>query len=121
MEFDDWIASEKSTRVWLADSMTALGQFAYVTPIPRVMHYNKHTKGRYECKQENMKSVKHVIKVLTRLVSILMEYISKMVTKTSDIYQRLILVITIFKETSKTSLQRMLTLVRFFGKFNGEK
>ena len=52
MEFDDWIASEKSTRVWLADSMTALGQFAYVTPIPRVMHYNKHTKGRYECKQE---------------------------------------------------------------------
>ncbi len=43
MEYDDWIASDKSTRVWLADSMTALGQFAYVTPIPRVMHYNKHT------------------------------------------------------------------------------
>ena len=52
MEFDDWIESDKSTRVWLADSMTALAQFAYVTPIPRVMHYNKYTKGRYECKQE---------------------------------------------------------------------
>jgi len=52
MEYDDWIASDKSTRVWLSDSMTALAQFAYVTPIPRVMHYNKYTKGRYECKQE---------------------------------------------------------------------
>ena len=52
MEFDDWIESGKSTRVWLADSMTALGQFAYVPPIPGVMHYNKHTRKRYECKQE---------------------------------------------------------------------
>ena len=121
MEFDDWVESDKSTRVWLADSMTALGQFAYVTPIPRVMHYNKHTRKRYECKQERYEKCERVIEVLTRLVNTLMEYISKMVTKTSDIYQRLILVITIFKETSKTSLQRMLTLVRFFGKFNGER
>ena len=52
MEFDDWIESGKSTRVWLVDSMTALCQFAYVSPIPRVMHYNKHTHKRYECKQE---------------------------------------------------------------------
>lgn len=52
MEYDDWIASGKSTRVWLADSMTALCQFAYVTPIPRVMHWNKYSRGRYECKQE---------------------------------------------------------------------
>tara|TARA_R110002020_G_scaffold467543_1_gene691155 strand:+ start:3366 stop:4025 length:660 start_codon:yes stop_codon:yes gene_type:complete len=52
MEYDDWIQSGKSTRVWLSDSMTALCQFAYVTPIPRVMHYNKQTRGRYECKQE---------------------------------------------------------------------
>ena len=68
-----------------------------------------------------MKSVKRVIEVLTRLMNILMGYISKMVTQTSDIYQRLILVITIFRETSKVTLQRMLTLVRFFGKFNGER
>ena len=52
MDYDDWIESGKSTRVWLVDSMTALCQFAYVSPIPRVMHYNKHTHKRYECKQE---------------------------------------------------------------------
>jgi len=52
MEYDDWIKSGKSTRVWLVDSMTAICQFAYVSPIPRVMHYNKYTRGRYPCKQE---------------------------------------------------------------------
>ena len=52
MEFDAWIESGKSTRVWLVDSMHARCPFAYVSPIPRVMHYNKHTHKRYECKQE---------------------------------------------------------------------
>ena len=121
MEFDDWVESDKSTRVWLADSMTALGQFAYVTPIPRVMLTTNILVRDTSVNRRDMKSVKRVIEVLTRLVNTLMAYISKMVTKTSDIYQRLILVITSFKETSKTSLQRMLTLVRFFGKFNGER
>lgn len=51
MEYDDWLTG-KSTRVWLVDSMTALAQFAYVSPIPRVMHYNKSTGKRYQCKQE---------------------------------------------------------------------
>ena len=52
MEYDDWIKSGKSTRVWLVDSMTAICQFAYVSPIPRVMHYNKYTRGRYPCNQD---------------------------------------------------------------------
>ena len=51
MEYDDWIEG-KSTRVWLETSMTALAQFAYVSPIPRVMHYNKATGGRYPCVKE---------------------------------------------------------------------
>tara|TARA_R100001443_G_scaffold53657_2_gene65280 strand:+ start:114 stop:770 length:657 start_codon:yes stop_codon:yes gene_type:complete len=51
MDYDDWVTG-KSTRVWLADSMTALAQFAYVSPIPRVMHWNKTTGKRYQCKQE---------------------------------------------------------------------
>tara|TARA_Y100001938_G_scaffold43035_1_gene59484 strand:+ start:3581 stop:4237 length:657 start_codon:yes stop_codon:yes gene_type:complete len=51
MEYDEWMEG-KSTRVWLSDSMTALAQFAYVSPIPRVMHYNRATGGRYPCVKE---------------------------------------------------------------------
>ena len=32
-EYDDWIKSPRSERVWLEDSMTALGQFAFIAPI----------------------------------------------------------------------------------------
>ena len=52
MEYSDWIASSKSDRVWLEDSMTALAQFAYVTPIQRVMHWNNTTRRRTYCYEE---------------------------------------------------------------------
>lgn len=49
MEYSDWIESGKSKRVWLADSMTALAQFAYVNPIQRVMHWDNKKKRRGGC------------------------------------------------------------------------
>ena len=47
--YDDWIQSQKSQRVWLEDSMTALGQFAFIAPIHRVKHWNPTTKRRNKC------------------------------------------------------------------------
>ena len=52
MSYSDWIQSSKSERVWLEDSMTALAQFAYVTPIQRVMHWNNTTRRRTYCYEE---------------------------------------------------------------------
>ena len=49
MEYSDWMESGKSKRVWLADSMTALAQFAYVNPIQRVMHWDNKKKRRGGC------------------------------------------------------------------------
>ena len=46
---DDWIQSPRSSRVWLNDSMTALGQFAFIAPIHRVKHWNPTTKKRNKC------------------------------------------------------------------------
>ena len=48
-EYDDWIQSPRSSRVWLNDSMTALGQFAFIAPIHRVKHWNPTTKKRNKC------------------------------------------------------------------------
>lgn len=48
-EYDDWIQSPRSSRVWLNDSMTALGQFAFISPIHRVKHWNPTTKKRNKC------------------------------------------------------------------------
>ena len=45
----DWCQSTKSERVWLLDSMTALGQFAFIAPIHRVKHWNPTTKKRNKC------------------------------------------------------------------------
>ena len=40
MIYSDWIQSEHSKRVWLHDSMTALGQFAFIAPIQSInSHY----------------------------------------------------------------------------------
>ena len=47
--YDDWIESPRSQRVWLEDSMTALGQFAFIAPIHRVKHWNPTTKRRNKC------------------------------------------------------------------------
>ena len=47
--YDDWRQSTKSERVWLEDSMTALGQFAFIAPIHRVKHWNPTTKKRNKC------------------------------------------------------------------------
>ena len=47
--YDDWIQSPRSSRVWLNDSMTALGQFAFISPIHRVKHWNPTTKKRNKC------------------------------------------------------------------------
>ena len=51
MEYSDWIESPKSERVWLEDSMTALCQFAYVTPLHKVMHWDDINKRRTICYQ----------------------------------------------------------------------
>ena len=51
MEYSDWIKSSKSERVWLEDSMTALCQFAYVTPLHKVMHWDDINKRRTICYQ----------------------------------------------------------------------
>ena len=48
-DYDDWIQSPRSSRVWLNDSMTALGQFAFISPIHRVKHWNPTTKKRNKC------------------------------------------------------------------------
>ena len=49
MSYDDWRQSPRSQRVWLEDSMTALGQFAFIAPIHRVKHWNPTTKRRNKC------------------------------------------------------------------------
>ncbi len=49
MIYSDWIQSDYSKRVWLHDSMTALGQFAFIAPIHRVKHYNKGSGKRNKC------------------------------------------------------------------------
>jgi len=45
----DWIESKHSKRVWLSDSMTALGQFAYINPLYKVMHWYKEDGRRVKC------------------------------------------------------------------------
>ena len=49
MSYSDWIQSPKSQRVWLEDSMTALGQFAFISPINRVKHWNQSSRRRVKC------------------------------------------------------------------------
>ena len=49
MSYSDWVQSPRSKRVWLEDSMTALGQFAFIAPIHRVKHWNQATKRRVKC------------------------------------------------------------------------
>ena len=49
MSVDDWIQSPRSQRIWLVDSMKALGQFAFIAPIHRVKHWNPSTKRRNKC------------------------------------------------------------------------
>jgi len=49
MSYSDWIQSSKSQRVWLEDSMTALGQFAFIAPIHRVKHWNPSARRRVKC------------------------------------------------------------------------
>ncbi len=48
-KYDDWIQSPRSSRVWLENSMTALGQFAFIAPIHRVKHWNPTTRQRNKC------------------------------------------------------------------------
>jgi len=47
--YDDWRQSPRSQRVWLEDSMMALGQFAFIAPIHRVKHWNPTTRKRNKC------------------------------------------------------------------------
>jgi hypothetical protein len=49
MSNDDWRQSPRSQRVWLEDSMKAKGQFAFISPIHRVKHWNPTTKRRNKC------------------------------------------------------------------------
>ena len=49
MSYSDWIQSSKSNRIWLEESMTALGQFAFISPIHRVRHWNPAKRQRVKC------------------------------------------------------------------------
>jgi len=49
VSFSDWIQSPKSQRIWLEESMSALGQFAFIAPIHRVKHWNQSAKRRVKC------------------------------------------------------------------------
>ena len=49
MSYDDWIVSPKSQRIWLEDSMSALGQFAFIAPIHRLKHWNQSSRRRVKC------------------------------------------------------------------------
>ena len=49
MSYSDWIQSTKSQRVWLEESMKALVQFAFISPIHRVKHWNKGSGKRTKC------------------------------------------------------------------------
>ena len=48
-QYSDWIKSPKSARVWLSDSMTALGQFAFINPLHRIKHWSSSKKQRVDC------------------------------------------------------------------------
>jgi hypothetical protein len=48
-QYSDWIQSPHSERVWLEDSMTTLGQYAFVNPLHRLKHWNPQTKKRVDC------------------------------------------------------------------------
>ena len=49
MSYSDWIQSAKSERIWLEDSMTALVQFAFISPIHRIRHWNQSIGKRSKC------------------------------------------------------------------------
>ena len=49
--YSDWLQSGKSERVWLVDSMTAIGQFAYVNPLHRLKHWDAKKHRRVDCWQ----------------------------------------------------------------------
>jgi len=49
MSYSDWIQSSKSDRIWLEDSMTALVQFAFISPIHRIKHWNQASGKRSKC------------------------------------------------------------------------
>ena len=49
MSYSDWIQSQKSQRVWLEESMKALVQFAFISPIHRVKHWNQSSRKRTKC------------------------------------------------------------------------
>ena len=49
MSYSDWIQSQKSNRVWLEESMNALLQFAFISPIHRVKHWNQGSGKRTKC------------------------------------------------------------------------
>ena len=49
MSYSDWIQSPKSQRIWLEDSMSALGQFAFIATIHRVKHWNQSSRRRVKC------------------------------------------------------------------------
>jgi hypothetical protein len=50
MSYDDWSQSQNDTgRVWLYDKQISLAQFAFITPIHRIRHWNPAIKKRVRC------------------------------------------------------------------------
>ena len=66
-EYSDWIESKKSRRVWLQASMTALGQFAYINPLHRVVHWDTKNEKRAKCWEEHDRNCFYCDKGLYRI------------------------------------------------------
>ena len=62
MSYDDWTQSDRDTgRVWLYDKQSALGQFAFITPIHRVRHWNPAINKRVKwLRKVNVATVRKV-------------------------------------------------------------
>tara|TARA_R100001530_G_scaffold79183_4_gene55268 strand:- start:120 stop:806 length:687 start_codon:yes stop_codon:yes gene_type:complete len=66
-EYSDWIKSPRSARVWLEDSMTTLGQFAFVNPLHRLKHWNNKERRRVDCWQQKGKPCFYCQKGFTQI------------------------------------------------------
>ena len=51
----EWIKSQRSARVWLADSMTAEAQFAFISPLHRLQHWISSKRKQVMCWQQKGK------------------------------------------------------------------
>ena len=65
MSYSDWIQSQKSSRVWLEESMKAIVQFAFIAPIHRVKHWNQSSL-----------LMAYTMRTVTIVVEVLLKYLT---------------------------------------------